>query len=130
MESVIVPLVLRAQALLMQKDIEYVFINADFCKQYRTAIREELFWTTFPIVVLVTEQKRASYWWLRPVERIPKKVIRLYLFIVIKWTENLQRGILCAGLQVTVFMKHMILILVGAAILLYSYGIIMEVSRG
>ena len=42
----------------MQKDIEYIFINADFCKQYRKAIREELFWTTFPIVVLVGEQKR------------------------------------------------------------------------
>ena len=52
------PACLRAQALLMQKDIEYVFINSDFCKQYRTAIREELFWTTFPIVVLVGEQKR------------------------------------------------------------------------
>tara|TARA_R110002020_G_scaffold36514_1_gene109877 strand:- start:2132 stop:2368 length:237 start_codon:yes stop_codon:yes gene_type:complete len=52
------PACLKAQALLMQKDIEYIFINADFCKQYRKAIREELFWTTFPIVVLVGEQKR------------------------------------------------------------------------
>ena len=52
------PACLRAQALLMQEDIEYVFINADFSKQYRTAIREEFFWTTFPIVVLVVGQKR------------------------------------------------------------------------
>ena len=52
------PACLRAQALLMQKDLEYVFINADFSKKYRRkTIREELFWTTFPIVVLVTEQK-------------------------------------------------------------------------
>ena len=43
------PACLKAQALLMQKDIEYIFINADFCKQYRKAIREEL---------LVGEQKR------------------------------------------------------------------------
>ena len=52
------PACLRAQALLMQKNIEYVFINADFSKSYRDSIREEFFWTTFPIVVLVEEQKR------------------------------------------------------------------------
>ena len=35
-----------------------VFVNADFSKSYRTAIREELIWATFPIVVLVVGQKR------------------------------------------------------------------------
>ena len=52
------PACLRAQAILMQKDLEYVFINADFSKHYRTSVREELFWATFPIIVLVGEQKR------------------------------------------------------------------------
>ena len=51
------PACLRAQALLMQKDLEYVFINADFSKKYRTLVRDKFIWTTFPIVVLVTEQK-------------------------------------------------------------------------
>jgi glutaredoxin len=52
------PACLKAQALLMQKNVEYVFVNADFSKSYRDAIREEFFWATFPIVVLVEEQKR------------------------------------------------------------------------
>ncbi len=52
------PACLRAQALLMQEEQEYVFVNADFSKSYRTAIRKELFWATFPIVVLVVGQKR------------------------------------------------------------------------
>ena len=42
----------------MANDLEYVFINSDFSKTYRNAIRQELSWQIFPIIVLVTEQKR------------------------------------------------------------------------
>lgn len=52
------PACLRAQALLMENDLEYVFVSADFSKTYRKTIREELFWTTFPIIVSVKDQKR------------------------------------------------------------------------
>ncbi len=52
------PACLRAQALLMQRDKEYIFINSDFSKEYRNFIRKELFWATFPIIVIVREQKR------------------------------------------------------------------------
>ncbi len=52
------PSCLTAQALLMKEDIQYVFINADFSKQYREHIKDKLNWKTFPIIVLVSEQKR------------------------------------------------------------------------
>ena len=49
------PACLRAQADLMEKDIEYVFIEADFSKTYRAAIKEEFGWPTFPIVVMAED---------------------------------------------------------------------------
>jgi len=52
------PSCLMAQALLMNGDAQYVFINADFSKEYRNLIRESLFWKTFPIVVMVSGHKR------------------------------------------------------------------------
>lgn len=45
------PSCLLAQAELMSRDIEYVFINADFSPTYRFAIKEEMGWSTFPIIV-------------------------------------------------------------------------------
>ena len=36
------PHCLRACALLMEKDIEHVFINMDFSKTYRDSIRADL----------------------------------------------------------------------------------------
>jgi glutaredoxin len=45
------PACLRAQAELMDRDIQYVFIQTDFSKQYRKAITEEYQWPTFPIVI-------------------------------------------------------------------------------
>ena len=51
------PSCLRAQALLMEQDREYVVIEGDFSKTYRRDIRAQLNWTTFPIVVLVEQQK-------------------------------------------------------------------------
>jgi len=51
------PSCLRAAALLMERDEEYVVIEADFSKTYRQHIRHQLNWPTFPIVVLVEGQK-------------------------------------------------------------------------
>jgi glutaredoxin len=51
------PACLKAQALLMEQDKEYVFINADFSKTYRDAIKEEFVWKTFPIVIKVTQDR-------------------------------------------------------------------------
>ena len=45
------PACLRAQAELMDKNIEYVFIQTDFSKEYRRAIVEEFDWPTFPIII-------------------------------------------------------------------------------
>ena len=51
------PACLRAQAYLMERDLEYVFINTDFSKNYRTAICEEFGWSTFPIIIKVTAEE-------------------------------------------------------------------------
>lgn len=48
------PACLNAQAELMGRDIEYVFINTDFSSTYRSAIKEEMEWNTFPIIVKVS----------------------------------------------------------------------------
>jgi len=41
----------------MAQDKEYVFVNADFSKSYRTAIKEEFDWKSFPIIVKVTPEQ-------------------------------------------------------------------------
>ena len=48
------PACLRACALLMEQDIEYVFVEADFSPAYRKLLKKRFEWTTFPIVVKVT----------------------------------------------------------------------------
>ena len=45
------PACLRACADLMERDKEYVFIEGDFSKSYREAIKNEFEWKTFPIIV-------------------------------------------------------------------------------
>ena len=45
------PHCLRACALLMEKDIQYVVINMDFSKTYRDNICADLGWRTYPIVI-------------------------------------------------------------------------------
>ena len=50
------PACLRAQAELMQRNREYVFINADFSAKYRSDIKESLRWPTFPIITKVTDE--------------------------------------------------------------------------
>ena len=54
------PHCLRASALLMEKDLEYVFINMDFSKTYRDQMKAEWVWPTFPIVVKLSDDRSAQ----------------------------------------------------------------------
>jgi glutaredoxin len=45
------PACLRACALLMELDLEYVFIETDFAKSYRQELQKKYRHSTFPIVV-------------------------------------------------------------------------------
>tara|TARA_Y100000593_G_C4242908_1_gene303127 strand:+ start:729 stop:989 length:261 start_codon:yes stop_codon:yes gene_type:complete len=47
------PACLRACADLMEREIEYVFIETDFSKSYRAALRADFEWSTFPMIVKV-----------------------------------------------------------------------------
>ncbi len=49
------PACLRACADLMERDIEYAFVETDFSKSYREALKKEFNWSTFPMVVKVLE---------------------------------------------------------------------------
>tara|TARA_B100000214_G_C23960800_1_gene625153 strand:- start:1971 stop:2228 length:258 start_codon:yes stop_codon:yes gene_type:complete len=51
------PSCLNAQALLMELDKQYVFINCDFSETYRNIIKDKFSWSTFPIVVACDHQK-------------------------------------------------------------------------
>jgi len=48
------PSCLRACADLMDLDQEYVFIEMDYSPTYREAMKSELEWNTFPIIVKLT----------------------------------------------------------------------------
>jgi len=37
----------------MERDIEYAFVETDFSKSYRSALKNEFNWSTFPMVVKV-----------------------------------------------------------------------------
>ena len=45
------PACLRACALLMELDLEYVFIETDFAKSYRQELQKQYRHSTFPIVI-------------------------------------------------------------------------------
>ena len=45
------PACLRACADLMEVDVEYVFVEMDFSKSYRTYIKDRYEWPTFPIII-------------------------------------------------------------------------------
>lgn len=45
------PACLRACADLMDKDKQYVFVNTDFSKHYRSELYKKFAWKTMPIVV-------------------------------------------------------------------------------
>jgi len=47
------PACLRACADLMDSDRQYVFVETDFSKDYRQALKEEFGWPTFPMIVKV-----------------------------------------------------------------------------
>jgi glutaredoxin len=49
------PACLRAQATLMELEIEYIFIETDFSPSYRASIKEEFEWQSFPIIVKAFE---------------------------------------------------------------------------
>ena len=44
------PYCLRAQALCMEKGIEYVWVNMDWSKAYRERQKELFNWKTYPII--------------------------------------------------------------------------------
>lgn len=48
------PACLRACADLMERDIEYAFVETDFSKSYREALKNEFEWPSFPMVVKVS----------------------------------------------------------------------------
>jgi glutaredoxin len=45
------PACLRACADLMERGLEYVFIETDFAKSYRTQLKKEYKRSTFPIII-------------------------------------------------------------------------------
>ena len=47
------PACLRACADLMENDLEYIFVNCDFSKSYRSRIKDVFSWPTFPIVTVL-----------------------------------------------------------------------------
>lgn len=49
------PACLRACADLMDLELEYVFMETDFSPTYRKNLKKELKWSTFPIILKVTE---------------------------------------------------------------------------
>ena len=49
------PACLHAQAVLMELDLEDVFIEMDFSRSYRESIKKELEWSTFPIIMIANQ---------------------------------------------------------------------------
>jgi glutaredoxin len=44
------PHCLRAQALCMEKDVDYAWVMMDWSSTYRDHIKEKFSWTTYPII--------------------------------------------------------------------------------
>jgi len=44
------PHCLRAQALCMEKDVDYAWVMMDWSSNYRDYIKEKFGWTTYPII--------------------------------------------------------------------------------
>ena len=47
------PACLRSCALLMERGVDYVFIETDFARTYRDELKEEFDWPTFPMIVKI-----------------------------------------------------------------------------
>jgi len=54
------PACLRACADLMEGDLEYVFVETDFAKSYRTYLKKQYRHSTFPIIVRRSESVGAT----------------------------------------------------------------------
>ena len=48
------PACLRACALLMERGIEYCFVESDFSPTYRKVLKKQWGWNTFPIIVKIS----------------------------------------------------------------------------
>jgi glutaredoxin len=51
------PACLRACADLMEAELEYVFVETDFAKSYRTQLKKEHRRSTFPIIIRRSEME-------------------------------------------------------------------------
>jgi len=51
------PACLRACADLMDLDLEYAFVETDFSQSYRSALKDEFNWSTFPMIVKVSDDE-------------------------------------------------------------------------
>jgi hypothetical protein len=51
------PSCLRACADLMEDDKQYVFVNTDFSRDYRTTLCKKFAWKTMPIVVRLESEE-------------------------------------------------------------------------
>ena len=49
------PHCLRAQALCMEKDVDYIWVMMDWSKTYAEKMKELFKWRTYPIVTKLTE---------------------------------------------------------------------------
>jgi len=50
------PHCLRAQALCMEKDVDYTWVMMDWSKEYRELIKGMFNWTTYPIITKLDYQ--------------------------------------------------------------------------
>ena len=50
------PYCLRAQALCMEKDVDYAWVMMDWSKEYRELIKGAFNWTTYPIITKLDYQ--------------------------------------------------------------------------
>ena len=67
------PACLRACADLMEQDIEYAFVETDFSKSYRDALKKEFNWPTFPMVVKVFDSQEEFIGGYNELQEILKK---------------------------------------------------------
>ena len=51
------PACLRTCADLMERNLEYAFVETDFSKSYRDALKKEFNWSTFPMIVKVSQDE-------------------------------------------------------------------------
>lgn len=50
------PHCLRAQALCMEKDVDYTWVMMDWSKEYRELVKGTFNWTTYPIITKLDYQ--------------------------------------------------------------------------